>query len=206
MPSAREALTSAALDHFLTGGATDESLRTTATALGVGHSLLIYHFGSRDGLLAAVHAACEQRLRDDLAALEVGSTDPSDVIGSMWRHLADPLRWPLYRLGFALVARTGQAPEDDVRFWTQALRPLVVATGTPDGDADDEALLWLATTRGLLWQLVTGADPGAVDRAAERFLAGSRRREVSGVAGAFTTTSNVVERAGATPFPRMPSP
>lgn len=37
--------------------------------------------------------------------MEVGSTDPQAVIMSMWRYLADPLRWLLDRLGFVRTRR-----------------------------------------------------------------------------------------------------
>src|SRR3569623_651665 len=70
---AKEALTEAVLTHFLAGGRLDESLRATAAAVGVGHSLLLYHYGSRARLLTEVHLACERRERAHLAALRVRS-------------------------------------------------------------------------------------------------------------------------------------
>lgn len=171
--SAKERLTHAALDHLLTDGRLDESLRTTATALGVAHSLLLYHFGSHDDLLVAVHRACEQRLRDHLSELRLRTADPVDTMIAMWSHLADPAIWPLYRLGFSLRARggdPGQATDSDREQWAAVLRPLVIATGVPDDEATAETALWQAVSQGLLWELVTGADPATVDRAARRFI------------------------------------
>lgn len=197
--SARETLAQAVLDHLLGGGAgdrggLDQSLRGLASAVGVGHSLLLYHFGSKNGLLTAVHDACERRERDHLAAFRAeeadrarraagrspggqgAAPDPFTTMRRMWRHLAEPRMWPLYRIAFALRARDPGA--DDSRApWVEALLPLVRAVGVPPGRAPAEALLWIATCRGLLWELVTGADPAAVDAAAEafhhRYLAGA---------------------------------
>lgn len=172
--SAKERLTCAALDHLLTDGRLDESLRTTAAALGVAHSLLLYHFGSHDDLLVAVHRACEQRLRDHLAELHLRTADPVETMIAMWRHLADPAIWPLYRLGFSLRTRGGvsDVPTDGDRAqWAAVLRPLVTATGIPELEVPAETVLWLSVAQGLLWELVTGADPATVDRAARRFIA-----------------------------------
>jgi hypothetical protein len=87
----------------------------------------------------------------------------------MWRHLADPRLWPVYRLGFSLRAARGPSTADDAdrAAWVAAIQPLAEALGVPPETSADVALLWVATCRGLLWELVTGADPAAVDRAAE---------------------------------------
>ena len=162
----------AVLDHLLSGGRADASLRSLAAGSGVSHSLLLYHFGSRDGLLLAVHQACEQRQRDHLAALRLTGTDPVATMRAMWRHLADPAMWPLYRLGFTLGSlRTAKPADEDRDLWLAALTPLVRAVGGPEESAAAEAQLWLATSRGLLWELVTGADPAVVTAAAMRFFA-----------------------------------
>ncbi|SEG65616.1 transcriptional regulator, TetR family [Actinacidiphila yanglinensis] len=172
--SAKDELTGAVLDHLLSGAGgegLDRSLRALAGAIGVGHSLLLYHFGSRDGLLAAVHEECERRERAHLAAFGAEDADARTTMHRMWRHLAEPRMWPVYRLGFALRARR-PAGADAVREpWIDELLPLVRAMGVPGAGARAEALLWLATCRGLLFELVTGADPLAVDAAAEAFFA-----------------------------------
>jgi len=178
--SAKQALTDSVLEHLLTYGRLDESLRSIARAIGAGHSLLLYHFGSRDELLAAVHLACEQRQRRHLTELRPQTSDPLEIMRMMWANLADQRMWPLYRLGFSLRASgidlTGQ--QDDREQWIATLTPLAHAVGQRGEQAADEAMLWLAACRGLLWELVTGADPSAVDRAAERLFShyASRRQ------------------------------
>lgn len=168
----RQALADATLEYLLGGGRPDQSLRALAAGIGVSHSLLLYHFGSMTGLLSAVHLACERRERDHLATLRVADADPVTVMDAMWRHLADPAMWPLYRLGFALRIRADVPTSDqdaEREAWRDELVPLLESLGVAGPEAADEALLWVASCRGLLWELVTGADPEAVHRAAERF-------------------------------------
>jgi AcrR family transcriptional regulator len=174
-PGAREALIDAVVDHLAARGRLDESLRATASAIGVGHSLLLYHFGSRDGMLTAVHAACEARQQRHFATLAPTSAEPEAIMREMWRHLADERMWPVYRLGFALRAARGPDPADDAdrAAWVEAIEPLARALGHGPETAKDVALLWLATTRGLLWELVTGAGTEAIDRAAGQLMAGN---------------------------------
>ena len=172
--AARRRLAGAVLSHLLDGGSPEGSLRSFASAVGVSHSLLLYHFGSASGLLAAVHIACEQREREHLAELRVSGTQPVHIMRAMWQHLAQPRMWPVYRLGFALRLRTdvladGRHTEREA--WVTALEPLASALELEPARVRDESLLWVATCRGLLWELVTGADPERVDQAAERFFA-----------------------------------
>src|SRR5215210_316661 len=52
--SRRDALLAACTDHVLADGLIGLSLRPLAKAVGTSDRMLIYHFGSRDGLVAAV--------------------------------------------------------------------------------------------------------------------------------------------------------
>ena len=51
--TARQALIDAAQRHLDAGDLTDISSRDLAAELGLSHTLVNYHFGSRDGLIAA---------------------------------------------------------------------------------------------------------------------------------------------------------
>ena len=100
-PQARERLLAAAVDHALDTGIADLSLRQLAAAIGTSHRMLIYHFGSREGLLAAVTQAVEDQQR--AALLESGTATAHDVRQS-WQRLSDPQLWPQERLFFELYA------------------------------------------------------------------------------------------------------
>ena len=96
----RERLLTAAVAHALDAGIADLSLRQLAAAIGTSHRMLIYHFGSREGLLVAVTKAVEDQQR--AALLESGST-PQDA-RLFWERLSDPQLWPQERLFFELYA------------------------------------------------------------------------------------------------------
>ncbi|HTA04061.1 MAG TPA: helix-turn-helix domain-containing protein, partial [Streptosporangiaceae bacterium] len=61
--SARDRLLAAAVAIATQGGIADLSLRELAAAIGTSHRMLLYHFGSREGLLAAVTLAVEEAER-----------------------------------------------------------------------------------------------------------------------------------------------
>ncbi len=58
--SPREILLRAAVAHLAASGIGDQSLRQIAASLGTSHRMLIYHFGSKTGLLAEVVASVER--------------------------------------------------------------------------------------------------------------------------------------------------
>ena len=105
----RERLLAAAMDHVAEHGVGDLSLRGLAAALGTSHRMLIYHFGSREGLLIEVIRAVEAQQRAALAEmlLDEDASD-ADTMRRMWRRLADPALWPNERLFFELYAQALQ--------------------------------------------------------------------------------------------------
>jgi AcrR family transcriptional regulator len=59
----REQLLQAAIAYVAANGVTDVSLRELARAIGSSHRMLIYHFGSKEGLLVAIVQAVEEATR-----------------------------------------------------------------------------------------------------------------------------------------------
>ena len=90
----RERLLAAAVAHALSEGIADQSLRELAAALGTSHRMLIYHFGSREGLLVAVAGAVEEMERAAYERSVETSQDPHQT----WAHISDPGMWPQERL------------------------------------------------------------------------------------------------------------
>src|SRR5919112_2498729 len=84
---ARERLLAAAMEHVAEHGVGDLSLRGLAAALGTSHRMLIYHFGSREGLLIEVIRAVEEQQRAALTEmLRVdGGSSEADVMRASWR-------------------------------------------------------------------------------------------------------------------------
>src|SRR5438093_7480177 len=103
---AREKLLAGVIDYVATHGLSDLSLREVAAAIGTSHRMLIYHFGSREGLLVAVVRAVEAAQRALLAEFAAdASLSPADVMRTMWRRLADPSLWPSERLFFEIYGQ-----------------------------------------------------------------------------------------------------
>ena len=181
---AREKLLDAVLDRLTGAGLGDLSLRSLAAAVGTSHRMLIYHFGSKEGLLIEVVRALEARQRAALADLVAEmdadpSATPADAVRRFWQRLADPVLWPAERLFFelygqALQGRPGTTPFLDgiVDSWVAPMTALVVRFGGAPESAAADARLGVAVSRGLLLDLLATGDRAAVDAAMERFLAG----------------------------------
>jgi AcrR family transcriptional regulator len=176
---ARDRLLAAALAHVEEHGVGDLSLRALAAAIGTSHRMLIYHFGSREGLLVEVVRAVEAQQRDALAdlAAEPGIS-PEEVSRRFWARLADPAMWPRERLFFELYAQALQGQpharpllDGIVESWLLPATEMAAALGIPAGEARAHARLGLAVTRGLLLDLLATGDRAGVDAAAERFAA-----------------------------------
>jgi AcrR family transcriptional regulator len=165
-----------AVTHVAEHGVGDLTLRGLATALGTSHRMLLYHFGSRDGLLVAIAAEVERQQREALADLDVTGA-PDEVMRAMWARLSDPALWPFERLFFELYARAlqgdpGAAPflEGIVEDWIAPLATIGAAAGIPEDVARAEARLGLAVYRGLLLDLLATGDREGVTAAVERFI------------------------------------
>ena len=171
---ARERLLAAAVDQAVRGGIADLSLRELAAAIGTSHRMLLYHFGSREGLLTAVAGAVEEAQRVAIAEWGITSANARQF----WQHFSDPQLWPAERLFFelyahALLARPGTEGflDSAIEPWVTALTPAIAKeAGVDDQTARAEARLAVAVTRGLLLDLLATGDRVAVTEAFERYL------------------------------------
>jgi AcrR family transcriptional regulator len=176
--SARDDLLAAALRYVTEHGVGDISLRALAAELGTSHRMLIYHFGSRDGLLVEVVRAVEARQRGRLAELMADpDLTPEEQAVRFWEDLVDPAQWPAERLFFelygqALHGRPHAVPLLDgiVTDWLDPLTELAVRDGTPRDQARAVVRLQIAVARGLLLDLLATGDVGGVRAAAEAHL------------------------------------
>jgi AcrR family transcriptional regulator len=175
--SPKEVLLADVIDHFVTDGLGDLSLRHIAAAVGTSHRMLLYHFGSKDGLLAAVVRAVEDRTRSQFGLIgSVAGDDTADVIRHMWCHVADPVQGNFERLFFALYGRALQGDirlqpllDGMVRSWVDASVDMTRGLGIPADIARIHARLGLAVLRGLLLDLLATGDRAGADAALEQF-------------------------------------
>jgi AcrR family transcriptional regulator len=169
----RDRLLAAAVEQAMRGGIADLSLRELAAAIGTSHRMLLYHFGSREGLLVAVAQAVEDAERTRF--LSWGMT--ADDARRIWARLSDPALWPAERLFFelyvqALLGRLGdeQFLDSAIEGWIAPVAAAMVEAGASEATARVDARLGLAVVRGLLLDLLATGDRDGVTEAHERFL------------------------------------
>jgi AcrR family transcriptional regulator len=157
------------------GGIAGKSLREIAAGVGSSHRMLLYHFGARESLMAAVVASIEARQRETMAGLATQATSAGDAMRAQWRQLTAPDVRPFVRLffevfGLAVQGTPGAAAmlDDLTGSW---LREGAAVAKQHGYDIDATAIrLGVAVARGLLIDLLAGADPEEVSAAHARFV------------------------------------
>jgi AcrR family transcriptional regulator len=153
------------------GGLARRSLRDLAAQVGTSHRMLIHHFGSRDGLLAAVVESVERDQNERLGDLPV---DAAEAVRASWRRFSDPSLWPIERLFFECYARGAQGEPPFDRLVPALVDQTLAAVSTradvgANQDGRAMARLGLAVIRGLLLDLVATGNRKATTRALELF-------------------------------------
>ncbi|HEX9030560.1 MAG TPA: TetR/AcrR family transcriptional regulator [Streptosporangiaceae bacterium] len=168
---ARERLLDAAVERALTKGIVDLSLREIAAGIGTSHRMLLYHFGSREGLLVALVREVERRERQALTG--AGALSAADAL-RLWARLADPELRSQERLFFeiyahALLGRPGTEGflEEALEGWITPVAKSIASAGVDQKVARILARLGLAATRGLLLDLLASGDSGGTADAFE---------------------------------------
>lgn len=174
----RQRLLDAAIEYVAANGMSDVSLRALAAALGTSHRMLIFHFGSKEGLWVEIIRSVEQRQRELLGQV---LPDPSQPVGeamrAWWRHISDPSLWPNERLFFEIYGQalqgrphTTELLDGIVDDWLDPITEINVSLGLVPDLARAHARLGVAVTRGLLLDLLATRDRTGVDGAMEAFI------------------------------------
>jgi AcrR family transcriptional regulator len=129
---------------------------------------VLYHFGSRTGLVEAIVQRVEAEQRTLMTA-EATVGDPTAVIRDSWRRTSAPEVRPLVQLFFeavAYAARRGGA--DFTGPWIDDATTLAAGLGI---DADPAQIrLGIAVVRGLMIDVVLTDDTGPATESFEAFL------------------------------------
>lgn len=169
----RERLLDAAIDHFGRHGVGDTSLRAIAEAVGTSHRMLIYHFGSREGLLTEVTREVEARQRALMTATYDAGLPPLEAAAAYWEQTVEAtLRYgPLF---FELAAHAMQGKEhaavlreELIAAWLPSVTALCLGLGIPEAEAETHARLALGAARGLLVDLLVTGERAEVARASD---------------------------------------
>ncbi|WP_432824769.1 TetR/AcrR family transcriptional regulator [Dactylosporangium sp. CA-092794] len=164
--SARRAeLLAAAYRYATEHGLTDLSLRPLAAAVGSSPRVLLYLFGSKDGLVREVLSmAREEQLAFIRDTVVPGTAQYHTVVERLWDWVAADHRRGLVRLFFEAFAQSARAdPGPWAGFAERSVGDLVAALaaaqpGVPEPAAVRRATATLALLRGLLLHLLAGGD------------------------------------------------
>lgn len=170
-PEIRARLREQAVDYVMSHGAADLTLRPLAKALKTNARMLMYHFGSREGLMREILAGLRER-GDALIQEWFGEakTPPTlvEFLLMYWQRMSVPQMRAVVRLTFELYALALRDPRgypgvltDPVRYW----KKLAARTSRPPKTGKAEATLLLAATRGLLLDLCATGDRRRVTQA-----------------------------------------
>jgi len=172
-PGIRAALRDQAVDYVLSHGLQELALRPLAKALKTNARMLVYHFGSREGLMRQILAGL--RLTEDAriqAWFQTGEKPRTmaQFLRWYWKRVSVPRGRPAIRIIFELYALALRNPqdypgvlEDPLVYWEK----LVKQAGIRSKLDAVEATLLLATMRGLLLDLCATGDRVRVGRAME---------------------------------------
>lgn len=168
------------MEEVAARGLADRSLRELAGAVGSSHRMLLYHFGSRDGLVAEIVAAQEGAQRDALRTLGTEESTPADVVRRLWDQVSSPELRPFVLLFFETVAYAARGPAhaDLTSAWLADSEAVAAELGMDFDPA--EVRLGIAVVRGLLVDVVTTGDTVAATASLERFLTMWARARAAG--------------------------
>lgn len=179
-PSARQVeLLEAAYRYVLTHGLAEMSLRPLAGAIGSSPRVLLYLFGSKEGLIRALVArarADELAVLDRLQVAAVAQPGLGVAVTEIWKWLAAEQHRPLLTLwveayGRSLIEPDGawagfaRATVDD---WMELLAKCQPEERRRTGDAAVQRTLALAVLRGALLDLLATGDTERVTAAVRR--------------------------------------
>lgn len=172
---ARHLLLQRVLAFAAAEGISGRSLRDVAAGAGTSHRMLLYHFGSREGLLAAIVAAIEADQRAVMASIAAAGGSRREAMLALWEQLMRPELLPFVRLFFEVFGLVAQGAPG-----TEGLRESLTAPWLSEGAAAADRLhvpsdraelrMGIGVARGLLLDLVAGAPPAEVDAAYRRFV------------------------------------
>ena len=178
-PRKRELLT-AAYGYALSNGLADFALRPMAKAIGTSPRVLLFLFGSKDGLTRALLARARQ---DELAALATLRASQrhaglADTGREIWAWLVSPSHRALLSLwleGYArsLLGESGpweHFAAETVDDWLALLASRQPANRRRSKQGEADRTLLLAVLRGAMLDVLATGDTDRVTRAVEHYL------------------------------------
>jgi AcrR family transcriptional regulator len=114
VPSLRkQQLTKQALDYLVTAGASNLSLRPLAAQIGSSSRLLIFHYGTKDGLIKAIVGELHVRLQNAFAEIVRDAKRPTreTPLERFWQWATSDQQIPYIKLLYELQVLALHRPE-----------------------------------------------------------------------------------------------
>jgi len=170
-PQIRQRLLDACTDYALAQGLPDR-LEPLATAAGTSSRMLIYHFGTRDGLLREILGQARERQVETFTDLiRLRPQEPYPVtLARAWSAISGPPGEPYLRMFTRLHDTAGEPLWPGFRRtattdWLAPLEDGLRSLGRPE-----LATVVLAVIRGLLMDLAATGDTARTNQAFNDFL------------------------------------
>ena len=173
--SRRQQILEAVVDYILEHGVGQLSLRPLAAACGTSARLLIYHFGSKEGVLAAAMGLLRDRLSAAVGSVQRTRPSPRALLLDMWRlALHDKSRHAIALLFEVLtLAMRDPAPyheyvEASRRTWRTLIEGVLPRT-LPTARRGQLSTCAIAALDGLLLDLLVTGDVRRTSAAMDLF-------------------------------------
>jgi AcrR family transcriptional regulator len=174
MESRREQLLDAALGYCVKHGLANLSLRPLADEIGTSARLLIFHFKSKDDLVAAVLVELNKRLQTSFEEMKAAASPSAHPpLRRFWDWATSDEALPSLRLLYELQIVAVQNPDQYGRYLEKtSLDWLTVATASLSSkDADDTIpTLCIAVFDGLMIEFISTGDRARLTRALDAFV------------------------------------
>jgi AcrR family transcriptional regulator len=173
-PSARRTeLLDKAYAYVLVHGLSDMSLRPLASAIGSSPRVLLYLFGSKDGLVRALLHRARRDEIELLSGLDPARATMQDAARALWSWLSDDRHRQLLALwveayGRSLIAPDGpwaQFAEQTVQDWLRLLGETQSSARRGSRSAESQQTIVLALLRGAMLDLLATGDAERVGAA-----------------------------------------
>ncbi|MBB2163217.1 TetR/AcrR family transcriptional regulator [Gluconacetobacter sp. 1b LMG 1731] len=176
-PDLRPRLLEQIIAYVVANGVAAFSVRALAAAIGTSHRTILYHFGSREQLLATVFDTIRESGRATLEATLPRQGDPKRIFKATWRYLAQPQMRPTLCLFYEMYAIATRDPDlfgDYARrtahFWLVTISARFSNAGASPETARLLGGMTIAMLRGATLELAATGEVERLTEAVDAFL------------------------------------
>ena len=171
-PERRAKLLDEIVEYILDHGLAGLSLRPLAAGVKTSPRMLLYFFGSKEGLISEVLAQIRLRQQADFVRAVSGTGRRKERFLRAWNTWSSPRRGKFWRFCFGVYGFALQNPRQFAEFlkrfigdWLPPFEQALGAAGFPPERARSLATLSLAAMRGLQLDLLASGERARIDAA-----------------------------------------